>query len=377
MRSFLFFILGGTAAFLTTAGITYLNRYEIFPARLDMEISPIKSNYQAGENIPAQISLRSRSRRTLQLQVEARGIGPTQSHPLGKSNLILAPQNPGMTQSFVFPTTLESTTGPYRLNIQVTELVGPSILGIIWEGERSFWLSSLPPPPPPPVEEPAPKPTPRARKKTGPPKLEAEFLQPRGEYDYGDSLPVRLRVVNQGLGAALFRLTLSSDEEDFFSRKSLGPFQLQPQAKTVLKEDLLIQSTLPEGTYSLTALLEGIHPNSLPSVEVETSFTVADRPPEISFSDPPLSARVGMPVRFRLRASDDLEVKNLLFFLIQPGFSDFQMVPMEQESGDNQKGAWFVEKKSLPVPGMYSFYAQAEDSKGQKVRTKELKLVVR
>ncbi|MBI4057645.1 MAG: hypothetical protein HY399_08880 [Elusimicrobia bacterium] len=378
MRSFFSFLFGGIVALLAVAGAVYTYRQQIVPAPVRVEVSSLKSTYQVGEPVSLTVRADSLSQRTIQGQWVVEAIGPIQSYPAGKMDLTLSPRSSGNTTPFSFSTGVDFATGPYRMRVQLLEPTSPTSSIPLWEGERSFWLESIPPLPPPSMVAPVVKPAPRKivrKKREGPPRLTGEFLQPKGEFGYGDSLPIRFRASNEGGGTATFNWHLSSEYQDLFPEKSLGPFQLLPHAKTILKENIPLPPSIPEGTYSFTAELEGVPEDAFPLVETQTTFSIVDQPPQIDFSSPPLSARTGISVRFRVEAEDDVEIKNLLFFLSPPGLSNFQMLPMQQESGSNQKGTWLIEK-TLSLAGTYSFYAQGEDTKGQKVRTKELKLVV-
>ncbi|MBI4052257.1 MAG: hypothetical protein HY400_07105 [Elusimicrobia bacterium] len=49
---------------------------------------------------------------------------------------------------------------------------------------------------------------------------------------------------------------------------------------------------------------------------------------------------------------------------------------MQLETGDSLKGEWVYIYERFKDPGNYTFYAEAQDTKGQKVRSEELSLVV-
>ena len=49
---------------------------------------------------------------------------------------------------------------------------------------------------------------------------------------------------------------------------------------------------------------------------------------------------------------------------------------MQMEAGNPRQGLWTYAYESFQDPGSYTFYAEAQDTKGQKARTAEFSIVI-
>lgn len=368
----------GVALFLAflivaAAGAAVYFQVPILPGRLQLTVEEPPLAYVPGQTVTLSVQIRPLTRYPFSADLAGRILSP-QAAPreFYRSSLRLSPRDAPHALELSFPLGLDISTGIYRTQVEISERnwTGSYPLALV---ERAFFVE-LPFRPEPSTPPPQPRPRP---KKKGRPKPVAEFLTPSGELSYGQNAELALQITNLGTAPAEFSVSLRSHPTALLPSKTLGPFHLTPTQKTVLQEILPIGSDLPEGSYLLSAQVFSPGGLSFVPVTAQTTLSLEDHKPSLLFLNPPLTSRVGFSNTFRIRAKDDRGIRSMLFFLIQPGFSDLRMLPMELEEGDRISGVWKVEKEPFPQPGTYSFYAQAEDTKGQKIRTEELRFVVR
>lgn len=383
---------------LTTAGLIFYFKVPSPPIAFSVEtIEPdIHMTYKKGDVVELTLALRSNDlARTLPVEMSAYLFTPTGIIALPKEQFELVPRREKIPLTIKVSVLEEFVAGPYRLRFGFSQVFPDGSKFLMYESDRVFLVEPektlmspavvqpQPPPAPSVIQAPVVPPKVLQRPKTPPkmapvkkPAISLVFNKPQGEYNYGERLPIEIELENKGDGAAQVELVVTTDIDQGFS-KSLS-VKVEAGGKVPIHESLPLDSALNEGTYTLEALAASSEDSpSFPETSVKTQFQLVDMAPKAEFKDLPLSARIGEPVTFRLKASDDRGLEKVELTLFKTGHADFQVVPMRLETGHLKQGYWSYLRESFNEPGSYSFYVVAQDTKGQKIKTEEFSIVIK
>lgn len=367
---------------LALGGLVFYFRVPSPPVHFGVEtLEPdLKTSYQRGDPIELSLALRSNDPvRSLPLEAAAYLFTPTGMITLPKSDLELFPRKERVPLTFSVPASEDLAEGAYRLRVQFLHVLRSGAKVLLYELERAFLILAKPQPEslvsqPDPAAVPSAPPEARPPK-PGKPSIGIVFRKPKGSYHYGQRLPVEVEVANRGDGSGQVDVEITGDFGEGFSKDM--SLKIESQGRVPIREFQALDPSVPEGTYTLTATASPVEGGPLfEKATAKAQFQLVDAAPKVEFEDLPLNARVGEPVSFVLKGTDDRGLEQVTFHFFSGGLKDFQLFPMKLESGTPKQGSWGYVHEGFSEPGSYTFYAEARDVKSQRARTEEFSIVI-